>query len=151
MWKRLTHPNIVPLLGVTSTPLQLISQWMTGGALTEYIKKNPIADRVVLVGVALVVLSQRPLQSLAIRRREGSLLPSLLQYHSWGPQGSTWLFWLRLPTILICTSSQIFLWTMPVMHESWIFVSLRSPQVWILSRASRVSMTTRRDGLRRRS
>ncbi|KAF9644929.1 hypothetical protein BDM02DRAFT_823150 [Thelephora ganbajun] len=29
-WKRLTHRNIVPLLGVTIDPLQLISDWMSG-------------------------------------------------------------------------------------------------------------------------
>lgn len=50
MWKRLAHPNIVPLLGITSTPLQLISEWMPGGDLTEYIKKNPDVDRLDLVG-----------------------------------------------------------------------------------------------------
>lgn len=55
MWKRLTHPNIVPIIGVTSTPLQLVSEWMTGGGLTEYIKKNPDADRLVLVGGSPIV------------------------------------------------------------------------------------------------
>ncbi|KAF9643876.1 kinase-like protein [Thelephora ganbajun] len=45
MWKRLKHPNIVPLLGVTITPLQLISTWMPGGNLPEYIKTHPNADR----------------------------------------------------------------------------------------------------------
>ena len=51
MWKRLTHPNVLPLLGVTVTPLQLISYWMPGGDLQEYIKKNSDADRLGLVGV----------------------------------------------------------------------------------------------------
>ncbi|KAF9643894.1 kinase-like protein [Thelephora ganbajun] len=45
MWKRLKHPNIVPLLGVTITPLQLISTWMPGGNLPEYIRTHPNADR----------------------------------------------------------------------------------------------------------
>ena len=49
MWKRLTHPNILPLLGVTITPLQLISNWMPGGQLPEYIRKHPDADRLRLV------------------------------------------------------------------------------------------------------
>ena len=53
MWKYLTHPNIVPLLGVTTTPFQLISNWMSGGDLPGYIKKNPDADRLKLVGVSL--------------------------------------------------------------------------------------------------
>ena len=55
MWKYLTHPNILSLLGVTITPFQLISTWMPGGNLPEYIKKNPDADLLELVGVPPVV------------------------------------------------------------------------------------------------
>ena len=51
MWKRLKHKNIVPLLGITPSPLQLISEWIPSGDLTEYLKKNPDADRLGLVGV----------------------------------------------------------------------------------------------------
>ena len=54
MWKHLKHRNIVPLLGITSTPLQLVLEWMPGGVLTEYIRKNSVADRRGLVGDALV-------------------------------------------------------------------------------------------------
>ena len=54
MWKHLTHPNIVPLLGVTMAPFQLILDWMPGGDLREYIKENPDADRLGLVGLPLV-------------------------------------------------------------------------------------------------
>ena len=55
MWKRLVHPNIVPLLGVTTSPrLQLISEWMSGGDLLAYIKAHPDADRLGLVGVLFV-------------------------------------------------------------------------------------------------
>lgn len=52
MWKRLEHQNIVPLFGITSTPLQLISEWMTGGDLTGYTKRYPGADLLCLVGVS---------------------------------------------------------------------------------------------------
>ena len=55
MWKRLEHRNIVPLFGITSTPLQLISQWMPGGDLTEYVKKHPGADRPGLASTPAVV------------------------------------------------------------------------------------------------
>ena len=51
VWKHLKHPNIVPFLGVTMDPIQLISDWMPGGDLTEYIANNPDADRLGLVGV----------------------------------------------------------------------------------------------------
>ena len=55
MWKRLTHPNVLPLLGITLDPPQLILSWMPGGDLLEFIK-NPDADRVALVGVPLPCL-----------------------------------------------------------------------------------------------
>lgn len=49
-WKRMTHPNIVPLLGVTISPrFQLISDYMSGGDLPEYIKQHTRADRLGLV------------------------------------------------------------------------------------------------------
>ena len=56
MWKYLRHQNIVPLLGITSTPLQLISDWMPGGDLTGYIEECPSVDRLDLVGVPRIVL-----------------------------------------------------------------------------------------------
>lgn len=59
MWKRLVHPNIVPLLGVTFTPLQLVSEWIPGGGLTEYVKRNAHANRLGLVGVFRLAVSTR--------------------------------------------------------------------------------------------
>jgi len=50
IWKRLKHPNIVPFLGITSTPPQLISEWIPNGNLTGYVKQHPSADRLGLVG-----------------------------------------------------------------------------------------------------
>ena len=47
--KHLKHPNIVPLLGVTTEPLELISEWMPGGELPGYIAGHPDADRLSLV------------------------------------------------------------------------------------------------------
>ena len=49
VWKHLAHPNIVPLLGVTIDPPQLISDRMPGGNLTEYITGHPDANRIRLV------------------------------------------------------------------------------------------------------
>ena len=54
--KHLAHPNIVPLLGVTIDPLQLISDWMSRGDLTEYITNHLDADRLSLVGVPSTAL-----------------------------------------------------------------------------------------------
>ena len=55
MWKRLEHQNIFPLLGITPTPLQLISEWVPGGNLQEYIKKYPGADRLGLAMTLAIV------------------------------------------------------------------------------------------------
>ena len=49
MWKYLTHPNIVPLLGVVVEPLQLISCWVYDQDLVGHITNNPTADRLSLV------------------------------------------------------------------------------------------------------
>ena len=51
MWKRLTHPNIVPFKGITLDPLQIVSEWMSGGDLTGYISLNPQANRIDLVSL----------------------------------------------------------------------------------------------------
>ncbi|KAF9644933.1 kinase-like protein [Thelephora ganbajun] len=48
-WKHLAHPNIVPLLGVTIDPFELISDRMPGRNLTEYIMNHPDADRIPLL------------------------------------------------------------------------------------------------------
>ena len=57
VWKRLKHPNIVHLLGITITPLQLISDWMLGGDLPEYVKQHPDVDRLGLVSLRAVALT----------------------------------------------------------------------------------------------
>jgi len=49
MWKRLSHRNIVPLRGVTIDLFQLVSDWMPGGELSNYIKENPDVDRLGLL------------------------------------------------------------------------------------------------------
>ena len=70
MWKHLTHPNVLSLLGVTMTPkFQLVSNWMSGGDLPGYIKKNFNADRLKLVGVPPIVVTLCLLLLSVIRRR----------------------------------------------------------------------------------
>ena len=53
VWKKLAHPNVVPLLGVTTDPIQLVSGWMPNMDLTGYITSHPNAVRLNLVGVPL--------------------------------------------------------------------------------------------------
>ena len=50
VWKRLDHPNIVPFRSVMLDPLQLVSEWMTGGELREYVGKNQDINLIGLVG-----------------------------------------------------------------------------------------------------
>ena len=51
MWKYMIHPNVLPLLGITADPFQLVSDWMLGGDLPHYIKHYPNADRLRLVSI----------------------------------------------------------------------------------------------------
>ena len=53
MWRRLSHPNIVPFMGVTLEPLQLVSGWMPGGELRSYVRENPHANLISLVSQLL--------------------------------------------------------------------------------------------------
>ena len=66
MWKHLKHPNIIPLLGVTINPFQLISEWMPSGDLPDYIGRNPSADRLGLVSNLAVMSIPRLLSSQAV-------------------------------------------------------------------------------------
>ena len=51
VWKRLRHPNVVPLLGVVM-PLQLVSMWMPNGTLGDFVSAKPNVDRISLVSVS---------------------------------------------------------------------------------------------------
>ena len=53
MWKYLKHPNVLPFLGATISPPQLVSVLIPGGNLSEYLSTHPNADLLKLVGVSL--------------------------------------------------------------------------------------------------
>ena len=53
MWKKLKHPNIVPFVGVTTDPLQVVWEWMPNGNLMEFVTRNPGANRIGLVSPPL--------------------------------------------------------------------------------------------------
>jgi len=53
MWKRLTHHNIVPFIGVRTNPLQIVLEWMPNGTLAEFIERNTSASRIGLVSLSL--------------------------------------------------------------------------------------------------
>jgi len=60
MWKTLRHPNVVPLIGVTMMSDQnhfgMISEWMVGGDIKNFLQVNPGADRLKLVRFLFKVL-----------------------------------------------------------------------------------------------
>jgi len=85
VWKRLMHPNVLPLLRITITPFQFVSNWMSGGDLPGYIKETSDADRLRLVDIPPVMFVPRLPPFPVIRHRQGPLLPPFLQYDSWGP------------------------------------------------------------------
>ena len=51
MWRRVSHPNIVPFLGVSEAPapLSMVSEWMPNGNVRDYVGKNPETSRLQLV------------------------------------------------------------------------------------------------------
>lgn len=57
MWKRLKHPNVLLLLGVTITPPQLVTNLMHSGDLPKHINDHPNPDRLGLVGFPPVAYS----------------------------------------------------------------------------------------------
>ena len=95
MWKSLKHPYILPLLGATISPSQLVSPFMSNGNLSKYIPKNPDANKLVLVGVNLLappIITRFSFQRLDIRNCRGPPLFTLPQCDSRGSQGCMSLF-----------------------------------------------------------
>ena len=84
--KGLVHPNIAPIFGTTVRPSEPLSNWLPGGDLPGYIAKYPYADKLSLVRPLHTILRNVLIPSLAIWRRRGSKLPTLLQWNSWRSQ-----------------------------------------------------------------
>jgi len=53
IWRRLRHPNIIPFIGVTTDPLQIISEWTPNRTLTESVQANPGMNRISLVSLSM--------------------------------------------------------------------------------------------------
>ena len=51
-WKSLRHQNILPLLGVAASNNQfaMVSEWMTNGNISEFVRSHREANRFKLVG-----------------------------------------------------------------------------------------------------
>jgi len=71
IWKRLIHPSVVPFTGVTFDPLQIVSEWMSGGNLTTHIEANPRTNRIALVSASFDPFAKCDLIFSTVGRRCG--------------------------------------------------------------------------------
>ena len=53
--KRLSHPNVVPFIGVTIHPFQLVAERVSNRNPMEYLEEHPEADRIGLVSPLLLI------------------------------------------------------------------------------------------------
>ena len=53
MWKQLRHPNIVPLISLTTDPLQTVLEWMSNGTLIKFVNENLDMNQINLVSPPL--------------------------------------------------------------------------------------------------
>ena len=54
LWGHLSHPNILPFYGIYHLQdkhgrIAFVSPWMENGNVTEYLKRHPLANRLLLV------------------------------------------------------------------------------------------------------
>ena len=63
-WKHISHPNILPLLGVCVSrgehQFRILSEWMPNETLKEYTRSNPEANRLRLVSPLPLALQSPP-------------------------------------------------------------------------------------------
>ena len=53
--KRLSHPNVVPFVGVTMDPFQMVAERISDGNLMKYLEEHPETDRISLVRPLLFI------------------------------------------------------------------------------------------------
>ena len=70
VWKHISHPNILPLLGVSFSThpysFRMVSPWMKNGDVMEYTRSNPSANRLQLVSALVYQPRIRPPALLTI-------------------------------------------------------------------------------------
>ena len=59
IWRRLSHPNVLPVLGVSPKlfPLCIVSEWMIDGNIMDFTTNHPEVNRLRLVRSVSAVLS----------------------------------------------------------------------------------------------
>ena len=127
MWKRLRHPNIVGLIGVTQNPLQFVSEWMPNGTLTEYLGENPGADRLGLVSFLCDDHSPKRYQIfLVVRCCRRSYISSCNLHNTRGPERGRCLLLVALNSKLTLISPTSSLTTAVTL----VLQILASPQLF---------------------
>ena len=78
IWRRLTHPNVLPVLGISPKlfPLCIVSEWMIDGNIMDFTLNHPEVNRLRLVRRPSF-LSQSPNSQLSLKLAE---VASGLQY-----------------------------------------------------------------------
>ena len=105
----MNHPNIVPFVGVTLEPLQLVSNWMVGGELGKYVHENKGANLIHLVGPVLLYSIHPLTLSSVTQRRRGPRVSSFIWVYSRRYQRGgcrcysyiTFLTWSAQPNIVV--------------------------------------------------
>lgn len=55
LWSKLIHPNVLPLLGITTkfdSTISIVSKWMSNGTAHDYVQNPEVDPRPLLLGVA---------------------------------------------------------------------------------------------------
>ena len=62
MWKRLSSPNTLPLIGayMRGSELVMVSEWMKNGNVKQYLRQNPRVNKLSLVNCSPSVLFVYP-------------------------------------------------------------------------------------------
>lgn len=70
-WKTLRHPNVLPLMGVTTGKylFAMVSEWMENGNINEFLEVYRNVNRFELVGSSSNHRSYTPLMILMIAQR----------------------------------------------------------------------------------
>lgn len=63
MWNRKSHPNILPLIGVSGQDFTMVSEWMENGNIREYVLTHPEVNRPSIVSQSIL----RPFYARSLR------------------------------------------------------------------------------------
>jgi len=97
IWRRISHPNVVPFIGVSEAPapLSMVSEWMPNGNVRDYVVKNPEISRLQLVRRVYVHWTRAD-TTLVARHQSWSEVFAHLRHHTWRfERGARLCFFLR--------------------------------------------------------